>query len=78
VKLPNAERAIVEREKITEYLLNPTHRYGASKARFFADFGFHLDNRMILADADVCMARLMKSTVRRRRRSGRDSRSMLN
>ena len=38
-------------KKITEYLLSPTHRYGASKARFFADFGFHLDNWIILADA---------------------------
>jgi hypothetical protein len=40
MKLPNAERAVVEREKITDYLLNAAHRYGASKARFFAQFGF--------------------------------------
>ena len=38
--LPNAHLAIVEREKITEYLLNSAHRYGASKARFFTAFGF--------------------------------------
>ncbi len=42
MKLPNADKAIVDREKITEYLLNPAHRFGASKARFFAHFGFHL------------------------------------
>lgn len=40
MKLPNAHLAIVEREKIADYLLNPEHRYGASKARFFAEFGF--------------------------------------
>ena len=40
MKLPNASRALVEREKIVDYLLNLTHRYGASKARFFGEFGF--------------------------------------
>jgi hypothetical protein len=40
MKLPNAENAVVEREKITDYLLNPSHRYGSSKARFFASFGY--------------------------------------
>ncbi len=51
MKLPNAEQAVVEREKITDYLLNPTHRYGASKAAFFGDFGFRLDDWEQLADA---------------------------
>jgi hypothetical protein len=40
MNLPNAQLAFVEREKIVDYLLNPLHRYGASKARFFASFGF--------------------------------------
>lgn len=31
---------MVEREKIVDYLLNPTHRYGAGKARFFSGYGF--------------------------------------
>ena len=51
MKLPNAHLAIVEREKITEYLLNPGHRFGASKARFFTGFGFHLDDWETLARA---------------------------
>jgi len=38
--LPNANQAIVEREKIVDDLLNPGHRCGASKARFFSGFGF--------------------------------------
>jgi hypothetical protein len=43
MKLPNADRAVVEREKIVDYLLNTAHRYGASKARFFAGFGFRAE-----------------------------------
>ena len=49
MKLPNAEQLIVEREKIVDYLLNPTHRYGASKARFFGEFGFRAENWELLA-----------------------------
>lgn len=51
MRLPNAELAVVEREKIAEYLLNPEHRYGASKARFFAQFGFEIDSWETLAGA---------------------------
>jgi hypothetical protein len=45
MKLPNAHLAIVQEEKVEGYLLNPTHRYGASKARFFTSFGFRLEDR---------------------------------
>ncbi len=38
--LPNAERAVVEREKITEYLLNPSHPDNGGKAPFFLALGF--------------------------------------
>jgi uncharacterized protein DUF6883 len=51
MKLPNAHLAVVERQKIIEYLLNPGHRYGASKARFFAQFGFGFESCTILAAA---------------------------
>ena len=51
MKLPNAHVAVVEREKITEYLLSETHRYGASKARFFASFGFRRSGWGLLAQA---------------------------
>ncbi len=43
MKLPAVEQLLVEREKIVDYLLNPVHRYGASKARFFTAFGFRLE-----------------------------------
>ena len=51
MKLPNAHLALVEREKITDYLLNSHHRYGASKARYFARLGFHRDAWEVLATA---------------------------
>ena len=51
MRLPNAHLAIVEREKITEYLLSTRHRYGASKARFFFEFGFQIDAWEVLAEA---------------------------
>ena len=51
MKLPNAEHAVIEQEKITDYLLSCTHRFGASKANFFLKFGFRLDDWQQLADA---------------------------
>lgn len=51
MKLPNAHMAIVEREKTVAYLLNPVHRCGASKARFFAEFGFQVETWQVLAAA---------------------------
>jgi hypothetical protein len=51
VNLPNPDRLIVEREKIVDYLLNPAHRYGASKARFFGEFGFRMEDWETLAQA---------------------------
>ena len=50
MKLPNVEHLVVEEEKIAGYLLNPAHRYGASKARFFASFGFSAEAWKILAE----------------------------
>jgi len=40
VKLPNAERALVERGKLVDYLLDLEHADGGPKARFFMAFGF--------------------------------------
>jgi len=50
-KLPHIEALIVEREKIVDYLLNPGHRYGASKARFFIGFGFRVQEWEAFAQA---------------------------
>lgn len=51
MKLPNLDRLVVEREKVADYLLNPGHRYGASKARFFCEVGFERENWKVLAEA---------------------------
>ena len=51
MKLPGADQAVVSREKIVDYLLNPAHRYDASKARFFTHFGFRLTAWAQLAQA---------------------------
>lgn len=51
MRLPNAHLAVVERAKVAEYLLNPRHRCGASKARFFLEFGFQIDDWEVFAEA---------------------------
>jgi hypothetical protein len=51
MKLPNADKVVVERRKIVDYLLNPKHRFGASKAEFFIHFGFQVKDWEQLAQA---------------------------
>ncbi len=51
MKLPNAVSAVVELEKVCGYLLNTEHRYGASKSKFFRQFGFTLEDWESLAEA---------------------------
>jgi len=50
MKLPNAENARVDREKITEYLLCESHPDGAGKAEFFGKFGFKVAEWHVLAE----------------------------
>lgn len=51
MKLPKAGRALVDREKITEYLLNPRHPDNGGKAPFFEMMGFRRDDWTTLAEA---------------------------
>lgn len=57
MKLPNAERAVVEIEKLRDYALNPEHDEGQHKARVFRSaLGFTRDDaerlrEMVLASA---------------------------
>lgn len=44
MKVPYAEQAYIEREKLTQYLLNFDHPDGASKAAFYEAMGFNLSN----------------------------------
>jgi hypothetical protein len=40
MNLPGADRAFVDPVKVRDYLLNPAHQVGYSKARFFSALGF--------------------------------------
>ena len=56
MKLPNAESAFVDLEKLRHYALDPTHRIGRHKARLFtASLGLGLEDaeelRILLLDA---------------------------
>ena len=57
MKLPNANLAKVPEQKITRYLLNPSHPAGGSKAAFFLRFGFTVANWQGLAEALLTHAR---------------------
>ena len=50
MKVPGAERAILEAAKVRDYLLSPGHRVGSAKARFFTHLGFAQQNWTALRD----------------------------
>ena len=51
MQLPNAEDAIIDRKKVTHYLLSTEHPDGRAKSRFFGLLGFSCDepDRLIRA-----------------------------
>ena len=51
MRLPNARAAVVERGKITEYLLNGAHPDNGGKAAFFRRLGFRGQEWRALAAA---------------------------
>src|SRR6266849_1937333 len=51
MKLPHASVAVVDREKITEYLLNREHPDNGGKADFFIALGFSIDKWTTFAEA---------------------------
>ena len=51
MRLPGANRAIIESAKIRDYLLNPDHPVGFSKAEFFLSMGFRAAEWALLAAA---------------------------
>lgn len=44
MKLPNAESAIIPKEKLQDYLLSQSHPIGRFKAASFRSIGYSLDN----------------------------------
>lgn len=57
MKLPNANSAEVEREKIVAYLLNAAHPDNGGKAEFFEGLGFRRKEWKTLAAAFLALAR---------------------
>jgi hypothetical protein len=51
MKLPNSNLVLVEREKITEYLLNREHPDNGGKADFFTGLGFSSAEWETMAEA---------------------------
>jgi hypothetical protein len=51
MKLPFADEADVPKAKIVLYLLNPEHRRGKSKARFFQGRGFSAESRQAMVNS---------------------------
>jgi hypothetical protein len=51
MKLPNASKAVVERTKLVDYLLNAAHPDNGGKAEFFEKLGFRRTAWKALADA---------------------------
>jgi Domain of unknown function (DUF6883) len=46
--VPNADRAIIAREKLVGYLLNVSHKRGGAKARLLQSVGYRSDNPQTL------------------------------
>lgn len=44
MKMPNAEKAFIEKRKLGDYLLNLNHKVGFSKAKFFRARGYDESN----------------------------------
>lgn len=51
MNLPNAHLAVVDREKVVDYLLNPAHPDNGGKARFFFGLGFTVEQWQVFAEA---------------------------
>ncbi len=49
--LPDSDRLLVEKSKLASYLLNLSHKDGASKAKFFLQRGFNADKWEAFAKA---------------------------
>jgi uncharacterized protein DUF6883 len=48
VPIPNADRATITVEKLTAYLLNPSHKRGGAKARLLLSLGYRTDAPQVL------------------------------
>jgi hypothetical protein len=51
LKLPNLDKAVIDREKIVEYLLNPVHPDNGGKSEFSHSLGFSRNDWQAFAGA---------------------------
>ncbi len=61
--LPNAELAVVESEKVKDYLLSPIHPIGRFKAVVFAALGYNQTQWKLLRDDLLAIAKSGKSVA---------------
>ncbi|MCU1263775.1 MAG: hypothetical protein JWM21_93 [Acidobacteria bacterium] len=64
LNLPNARLAIVDGEKITDYLLNSAHPDNGGKAKFFLGLGFAAERWQDFAEALRTLAGSFQITER--------------
>ena len=57
MRLPDADRAVVEEVKVRDYLLSSTHPVGRFKSVFFVALGFSSEQWSLLRDALLGLAR---------------------
>jgi hypothetical protein len=63
LRVPNAELAHVDEDKILHYLLSDTHPVGRAKAEFFRSLGFAVDQPDELRKALLALVRLEEVVV---------------
>lgn len=57
MRLPNAEEAQIDRNKLKRYLLSETHPVGRSKAKFFRGAGFDESKGVVLEQELIAIAK---------------------
>lgn len=57
MRLPNAERVVVDDAKVRDYLLSAAHPVGRFKSVFFSALGFSVENWQLLRDALLDLGR---------------------
>ena len=66
MKLPNADRAVVDTAKLRDYSLNPSHPVGKHKARVFASsLGFNT------SDADMLREMILSNVLQQEATQGK-------
>lgn len=60
MKLPQGDKVVVPREKLTDYILSETHATGKFKGKLFRTFGFNEENTNLFEKELLKIARSQK------------------